>query len=318
MSPRRIAVTPGDPEGIGPEVGILALQALRDRSDVTFVPLGDEALWRRAAGLRGVPADLLRAEPVADPADLKLLHVDASEEWLQIPEVAAIATAVQGCLDGRFDAVCTGPIHKASLMERGFPYAGHTGFLAALCGLAPSDAVMVFAGGRLVVSLATTHIPLAEVPSRLTPAHIVRAARGGERVVRQRRPGAPVRVAVCGLNPHAGEDGLLGSEDRDVVAPAVAQLRANGMDASGPWPADTLFGRAVEGEFDLVVALYHDQGLIPVKTIDLGRSVNITAGLPIVRTSVDHGTARDIAWTARANGTSMIAALEMAAELACD
>jgi len=312
----RIAVTPGDPEGIGPEVGVVALQALQDRSDAIFVPLGDERLWQRAAKQRGLELEGFRCEPVQEARELRFPGLDSSTPWMKIPEIAAIATAVRGCLDGRFDAVCTGPIHKASLMAQGFPYPGHTGFLAALCGLDPQEAVMVFGGGSLLVSLATTHIPLAEVPVRLSTADIVRAAHGGARIARRLRPGGAVRVAVCGLNPHAGEGGLLGSEDQEVVAPAVAELQAGGMDASGPWPADTLFARAADGEFDLVVALYHDQGLIPVKTIDRGRSVNITAGLPIVRTSVDHGTARDIAWTAQADAGSMLAALEMASKLA--
>ncbi len=175
---------------------------------------------------------------------------------------------------------------------------------------------MMFAGGRLAVVLATVHVPLAEVPSALGVVDVVRAARAGVEQLRRGWSLAAPRVAVCGLNPHAGEGGTLGTEDAEVLVPAVAQLRGEGMDASGPHPADTLFARAASGEFDLVVANYHDQGLIPVKTLDFGRSVNITAGLPIVRTSVDHGTARDIAWTGSANASHAIAALEMAVRLA--
>lgn len=168
---------------------------------------------------------------------------------------------------------------------------------------------MAFSGGSLSVALATAHVPLMRVGEVLTTARIVRAGRTAAARLGARR------IAVCGLNPHAGEDGALGSEDADIVAPAVAELRALGLEASGPHPADTIFAQAVAGRFDLVVACYHDQGLIPVKTLDFGRSVNITCGLPIVRTSVDHGTARDIAGRGVAEAAHTVAALQMAARL---
>jgi 4-hydroxythreonine-4-phosphate dehydrogenase len=174
---------------------------------------------------------------------------------------------------------------------------------------------MFFAGGRLQVVLATVHLALADVPEALTGEAIVRAARAGADLLSARLGVARPRVAVCGLNPHAGEGGLLGVEDAEVIAPAVLELRQLGYDAHGPLPADTLFPKAARGEWDLVVAMYHDQGLIPVKTLDFGRSVNITAGLPIIRTSVDHGTARDIAWTGKANPEHAVAALQMARRL---
>ena len=271
-----------------------AWAAVRHRLDVALV--GPAPLWKRAAELRGVAGALPIFEPVAGA-------------W-GLPEVDAIEHAVRGCLEGRYAAVTTGPIHKADLLAAGFPHPGHTPYLALLCGLEPDDAVMLFSGGRLSVALATCHIPLGQVPERLTVQALVRAGREAATLL------DADRVAVCGLNPHAGEGGRLGHEDAAVVAPAVVALRACGLDASGPHPADTVFGRAARGEFDLVVACYHDQGLIPVKTLDFGRSVNITAGLPIVRTSVDHGTARDIAWTGRADATHTVAALDMAARLA--
>ena len=307
----RVAVTCGDPFGVGPEVGVVAAATAVDIAAITLI--GDSAVWERAAALRGVEWARLctvPAEPGADPEH------SVHPEVATIPEVSAIATAVRGCLDGRFDAVVTGPIHKADLQARGFRWSGHTPYLAHLCGRPESDAVMMFAGGRLAVVLATVHVPLAEVPSALGVVDVVRAARAGVEQLRRGWSLAAPRVAVCGLNPHAGEGGTLGTEDAEVLVPAVAQLRGEGMDASGPHPADTLFARAASGEFDLVVANYHDQGLIPVKTLDFGRSVNITAGLPIVRTSVDHGTARDIAWTGSANASHAIAALEMAVRLA--
>jgi len=303
----RIAVTPGDHEGIGPELALRLWQQLGSMDGVEFTLVGPATLWRRAADLVGVPAGGLRTlevDPAADP------------QWSHLAGVGEVATAVRGCLDGRFDAVCTGPLHKATLLEGGFPYMGHTPYLAALCGRDAGDAVMVFAGGRLTVALATVHVPLARVPAALTEPGIVRAALGLEDVVRRGWGAERPRIAVCGLNPHAGEEGRLGHEDAQVVAPAVARLREQGVDASGPWPADTVFGRALRGDFDAVVAAYHDQGLVAVKTLDFGCSVNITAGLPVVRTSVDHGTARDIAWQGIANADGIIAAARMAIRLA--
>ena len=304
-SPVRVAITLGDPLGIGPEVGVLAAVCAPEGCHPVLI--GDRALWERAAALRRLRLDGVEIVPVeaaADPA------------WGHVPELAAIATAVRGCLDGRWRAVSTGPIHKADLQQLGFPHSGHTPYLADLCGLDPDRAVMMFAGGELRVVLATVHVPLAEVPRILDTAAVVRVGRIGAEVVRRGWSMASPRVAICGLNPHAGERGTLGREDDEVVAPAVSALREDGIDASGPWPADTLFARAARGQFDLVVALYHDQGLIPVKTLDFGRSVNITAGLPIVRTSVDHGTARDLAWTGKADARHAVAALAMACRLA--
>ena len=305
MKPIRVAITCGDPLGVGPEVGVLSAVCAPEGCRPVLV--GERDLWERAADLRRVrlrDIEVLEPDPSADAA------------WGHVPELAAVATAVRGCLDGRFQGVCTGPIHKASLQEQGFPRSGHTPYLADLCGLPPDRAVMMFAGGSLTVVLATVHVPLADVPRLLRREDIVRVGRVAADVVRGGWRLAEPRVAVCGLNPHAGEAGTLGREDDEVVAPAVAALRDAGVDASGPWPADTVFARAAKGDFDLVVALYHDQGLIPVKTLDFGRSVNITAGLPIVRTSVDHGTARDIAWTGDADAKHAVAALAMACRLA--
>jgi 4-hydroxythreonine-4-phosphate dehydrogenase len=268
--------------------------------------VGDVDLWRRAAELRAVDLLGLRFEPSEPEADPR---------YGGLPEIAAVATAVRGCQSGRFAALVTGPIHKDSLQSRGFAHSGHTPYLAELCGMPADQAVMFFAGGRLQVVLATVHLPLAEVAVRLTLAAIVRAARAGADMLRERLGCPRPRIALCGLNPHAGEGGRLGSEDVEVVTPAVAELQRLGYEAAGPFPADTLFPSAARGDWDLVVAMYHDQGLIPVKTLDFGRSVNITAGLPIVRTSVDHGTARDIAWTGRADADHAKAALEMARRL---
>ena len=302
----RLAVTPGDHDGIGAELALRLWQQLEPSAGAQITLVGPRALWQRAAQLVGLRVE----ELVTAEVDLT-----ADPQWAHLPGVGEVATAVSGCLSGRFDAMCTGPLHKASLLERGFPYMGHTPYLAALCGRAAEDAVMVFAGGRLTVSLATVHLPLAEVSTALSTAGIVRAALGAADIVQRAHGIDRPRVAVAGLNPHAGEDGRLGDEEQRVVVPAVTALRAQGVDASGPWPGDTVFGRALCGEFDCVVAAYHDQGLVAVKTLDFGNSVNITAGLPLVRTSVDHGTARDIAWQGVARSDGMLAAARMAVRL---
>lgn len=308
-----VAVTCGDPEGIGPEVAVAAWASLRRSGELDeggAVLLGPSALWQRAADLVGLDGALRRELPCAeaDPSD--------AGDYGHIPEIAAVATGVMGCLSGRFGAVCTGPVHKKSLLDRGFPFQGHTPYLAYLCGLSPEEAVMVFAGGRLRVALATVHRPLRDVPDTLALRDIVWAGRAATDLLTRGLGLAAPRVAVCGLNPHAGEDGALGDEEQRIVSPAVGVLQRQGVDAHGPFPADTLFAAAARGDWDLVIALYHDQGLIPVKTLDFGTSVNVTAGLPIWRTSVDHGTARDIAWTGAANPQHMEAALRMARQLA--
>jgi 4-hydroxythreonine-4-phosphate dehydrogenase len=297
-----VALTPGDPLGVGAEVGVVAAS-----SCTGVVLIGEAALWRRAAELRGVDFDTLEVHPSDPGADPRYAH---------LPEIAAVATAVRGCQEGRFSAVVTGPIHKEALQARGFGFSGHTPYLADLCGLEPDAAVMLFAGGTLRVALATVHMPLSEVPEKLTVAAIARATRASAQMLQERLGVSRARIALCGLNPHAGEGGRLGTEEGDVVGPAAAVLRGEGLDVHGPFPADTLFARAARGEWDLVIAMYHDQGLIPVKTLDFGASVNITAGLPLVRTSVDHGTARDIAWTGKADPQHAVAALSMARRLA--
>jgi 4-hydroxythreonine-4-phosphate dehydrogenase len=301
----RVALTPGDPHGIGAEVGILAWAACREEADLFL--LGEAPLWERAALLRGIPRPA-GGFPVVEPSQsLRGRHV--------LPEIAAVAEAVAGCQDGRWDAVATGPIHKKRAQDAGFGHAGHTEFLSALCGLPPEQARMVFLGGRLVVALATVHLPLRLVPLHLDGPTVLHTIRVLDAILRGPLGLAHPRIACCGLNPHAGEEGMLGDEEGRVIAPAITEARASGIDVEGPLPGDSVFHRAILGRWDGVVALYHDQGLIPVKLLDSGQSVNVTAGLPIVRTSVDHGTARDIAWRGEARPESMIAAVRWAARL---
>ena len=232
-------------------------------------------------------------------------------------EIRAIRAGVAACLDGRARGLVTGPIHKGRLAARGFPYRGHTGFLGALCGVeAP---VMAFLGERIRVALVTVHIPLSRVPAAIDTERIVYTGRLAATALECELGIPRPRMLVCGLNPHAGDQGAIGVEDVDVVAPAVEALRAAGIDASGPFAAERAFRSALAGQGDLVLAMYHDQGLLPLKVLgglDGGTpAVNWTLGLPIVRTSVDHGTADDIAGRDVADPSSMEAAIVWALRL---
>lgn len=295
-----LVLTPG--MGIGPEV---SLRALAERP----------ALWSRlvlvgrAAALHAVGLDLPLV-PVqglrAAPRGLALLDPgDAAEP----AEAAAVRVGALACLQGRAAALVTGPIHKGRLAARGFPFSGHTDFLGHLCG---ADPVMAFAGGRFGVALVTVHIPLSAVPAALSVPGIVHVTRTAARAWREDLGVQRPRIAVCGLNPHAGEGGLLGPEEGTTIAPACAALRAEGWEVDGPVSAETAVMQAMAGRIDLIIAMYHDQGLVPLKAVDFGRTVNWTLGLPIVRTSVDHGTADALVGTGRADPASMLQALDLA------
>jgi 4-hydroxythreonine-4-phosphate dehydrogenase len=287
MNPR-IAITTGDPTGVGPEILVRALRAVDGFEPVVF---GPTAAVERAAALVGVEA------PSVCDCDGEL------------PEAVALERAVAACLDGECAALVTAPIHKRRLLDGGFGFVGHTEFLADRCD---RDVVMAFGGGKLRVALLTTHLPLRDVADAIHAEDVPRAAalfdQGLRRYFGMERP----RLALCGLNPHAGEEGKLGAEDAAILAPGVALARQRGIDLEGPLPADTLMARAARGGVDGVIACFHDQGLTAVKAVDFGRSVNFTLGLPFLRTSPDHGTAHDIAWTGRVDPSSMIAALRMA------
>jgi 4-hydroxythreonine-4-phosphate dehydrogenase len=224
-----------------------------------------------------------------------------------------IVRAVQDASVGRVQAIATAPINKAAFAAAELPWRGHTDLLAHLCGV--DEAVMMFWSDAIRVVLATVHIPLADVPAALTTDRMLRTIRVTSAAL-PRFGLADSRIAIAGLNPHAGEDGLLGPEESDSITPAIQAARSEGINVSGPFPADTLFVRASRGEFDVVIACYHDQGLIPVKLLAFGHAVNVTLGLPIIRTSVDHGTAFDIARQDKADPGSMIEAILLAARLA--
>lgn len=317
----------GDPAGIGPEIIVKAFLTGAAQELCTPFVMGDAALLRKTAGdlhadirinVIGSPSAAAAGKGVLDVLDLA--NVDLARHRWGKPDascgaaaVAYIRTAADLALTKRIAALVTAPISKEMMNAAGFPYAGHTELLAEATGT--REFGMLFVGGGLRVILATIHEALRDVPKLMTRERVLSAIRLGYRAVRQFGIAAP-RIGVAALNPHAGEGGLFGSEDEKVIAPAAAQARREGIDASDPVPADTLFHKALRGAYDLVVAMYHDQGLAPLKMIAFGRSVNVTVGLPIIRTSVDHGTAYDIAGTGRADPASLIEAIRIAVQLA--
>jgi 4-hydroxythreonine-4-phosphate dehydrogenase len=333
MSPAKsppIALTPivltmGEPAGIGGEIALKAWLARQPGDDCFFV-IDDPARLQDLAGRLGLsapiaaitsPSDTARAFAGALPVlprPLPLAVRDGVPEPANAPAViAAIELAATFCRSGEAAAMVTNPIHKATLTGAGFPHPGHTEFLGALAGAKPT---MMLAVPGLRVVPVTVHLRLAEVPAHLSIAAIVEAGLATARALASDLAIANPRLAVAALNPHAGESGTLGDEEAAIIAPAVAELRAQGIEVFGPAPADTLFHEAARARYDAALCMYHDQALIPLKTLDLAHGVNITLGLPFVRTSPDHGTALDIAGTGKADPSSLIAALHMAGEMA--
>ena len=305
-----IAITTGEPAGIGPQIAVAAAAA----SSLPTVLLGDAQLLRQAAACAGVgwplpPWVRIGHVAVEAPAVAGTLDVRNAGYVLRM-----LDAAVDGCLAGQYRAMVTAPVHKGVINDAGVPFTGHTEYLAQRTGAA--HVVMLLVGGGMRVALATTHLPLAQVPAAITGASLAATLDVLHGELR-RGFGLPrPRIGVAGLNPHAGEGGHLGREEIEVIAPALAAARARGIDATGPLPADTLFVPSMLSRFDAVLAMFHDQGLPVLKHASFGRGVNVTLGLPIVRTSVDHGTALDLAGTATADAGSMQAALALADELA--
>ncbi|MBN2370845.1 MAG: 4-hydroxythreonine-4-phosphate dehydrogenase PdxA [Vicinamibacteria bacterium] len=307
-----MALTMGDPAGVGPEIILRALDS-PERPDAAFVVYGPEASLAdraRRFGLR--PVGDLGVTMVDIPLEGDLVLGQCSPAGGHA-SARAVLRAAEDAMRGRVGGLVTAPLNKTSLHAAGYPWPGHTEMLAQIAKV--SDVAMMFVGGKLRVALVTIHRSLRSVPEAVTLGEVRRVARLVHRALplfdARRR-----RIALCGLNPHAGEGGLFGSEEQDVLEPASAALRAEGVDIEGPFPADTLFGRAARGEFDAVIALYHDQGLIPVKLAGFGRSVNVTLGLPFVRTSVDHGTAFDIVESGIADAGSLLEAMKIGVLLA--
>lgn len=299
-----IAVSTGEPAGIGPE---LCTSLLDKDGDARLVLVGDRSLLERTAR-RPLAEDAVLHVPLSAPSMPGRLDT-ANAGYV----LAMLDAAIDGCRAGRFDALVTAPVHKAVINDAGIPFTGHTEYLARRCGA--TQPVMMLVGGGLRVALATTHLPLRDVSAALTLERVVTVARILDADLRTKFGIERPRVLVCGLNPHAGEGGHLGREEIDVIAPALEQLRAEGLALTGPVPADTAFLPARLEGHDAVLAMYHDQGLPVLKHASFGHAVNVTLGLPIVRTSVDHGTALELAGTGRADPGSLRAALALAVEM---
>ncbi len=293
-----IALTSGEPAGIGPELCVAAARKFRG---ARVVVIGDRALLRGCAHVEHVPLATPRRAGKLEPANSRYV-------------LALLDRAIAGCLAGEYDAMVTAPVHKGVINDAGIAFTGHTEYLAAKAGAA--HVVMMLVGGGLRVALATTHLPLADVPRAITRAGLLQTLRVVHADLRTRFGIRRPRILVSGLNPHSGESGHLGTEERDTIEPAIAQARRLGIAAEGPIPADTLFVPARLRRADCVLALYHDQGLPVLKYASFGRGVNVTLGLPFVRTSVDHGTALDIAGKGRADAGSLLEALKLARKLA--
>jgi len=304
-----IAITTGEPAGIGPEIAVAAAAAARLRT----VLLGDRQLLQQAAVSAGLDWPLppwvgIEHFPTEAPVDAGRLDARNARYVLR-----TLDAAIDGCLRGRFRAMATAPVHKGVINDGGVPFTGHTEYLAERTGT--RHVVMLLVGGGMRVALATTHLPLAQVAGAITVDLLAATLDVLQHDLRSRFGLPRPRIGVAGLNPHAGEGGHLGREEIDVIEPALAAARARGIDAAGPLPADTLFVPSVLSRFDAVLAMFHDQGLPVLKHASFGHGVNVTLGLPIVRTSVDHGTALDLAGGG-ADAGSMKAALAMADELA--
>jgi len=313
MTRPRIAITTGEPAGIGPEIAAIAAA---DALDADLVLIGDEALLATRASAVGAPwpaRATVHHVPLATAA--RPGHLDVRNAAYVL---ATLDHAIDGALAGRYDAIVTAPVQKSVINDAGIVFTGHTEYLAARAK--SPQVVMMLAGdtahGPLRVALATTHLPLAEVPRALTVDGLVRVMQVLVHDLKQHFGIAQPRIAVMGLNPHAGESGHLGREEIEVIAPAIARLRSAGHAVDGPLPADTLFVPSFVRRYDAVLAMFHDQGLPVLKYATFGHGINITLGLPFIRTSVDHGTALDIAGTGRADAGSMRAALALAAQLA--
>lgn len=327
IPPQPVALTMGEPAGIGAEITLKAWQILRERP-LPFVLLDDAERIRILARAQAPDVEIRTVSTTAEAAEvfLKALPIiDRPLPHVAVPgrpdsanaqaTIESIREAVTLARNGLASAVVTNPIHKAVLMAAGFRHPGHTEFLGELCGLKDSP-IMMLASPALRVVPVTVHEPLAAAIAGLTTERIVRAGRITADALAHDLGIASPRVAVAGLNPHAGEEDRLGTEDRAIVAPAVAALKALGIHAEGPFPADTMFAPHARARYDVALCLYHDQALIPLKALDFAHGVDVTLGLPIVRTSPDHGTAFEIAGTGKADPTSLMAAIEMAHAMA--
>jgi 4-hydroxythreonine-4-phosphate dehydrogenase len=321
MATPRIAITAGEPAGIGPD---LVLELAADDFSAELVVIADPRLLEARAERLGLPLELTPYDETAAPrcGTASIVPVEMAvpcqpgilDKRNADYVLRTLRRACQGCLAGEFDAMVTAPVQKSIISEAGHPFSGHTEFLAEETGA--EEVVMLLTCEHLRVALATTHLALADVPAAITKDRLVSVLRVLHRDLRDRFGIAAPRIAVLGLNPHAGESGHLGREEIEVISPTLDSLRAEGLQLTGPLPADTAFTPRVLGQADAVLAMYHDQGLPVLKYASFGQAVNVTLGLPIIRTSVDHGTALDLAGRGGADAGSLRSAVQLAIELA--
>ncbi len=311
MERKRIAITMGDAGGIGPEVAVKAALAEEVQKVCRPTLIGDRRVLEEAARLSGL-ADAFGTVEIISPHRIEEFHKGGPGPESGRASYLYIKHAALECLAGRFHAMVTAPISKEALRMAGLPWPGHTEMLAELTST--EKYAMMLIGGPLRVVLATTHIPLRDVPERLSKGLIIEKTGLAFKAAAMLGLASPA-IAVAGLNPHCGEGGLFGREEIEVIRPALREARDRGLNVEGPLPPDVVFRLAYTGRIDVVVALYHDQGLIPLKMIAFDQGVNLTVGLPIIRTSPDHGTAYDISWRGSARPDSMIEAVKLAARL---
>jgi 4-hydroxythreonine-4-phosphate dehydrogenase len=319
----RIVITPGEPAGIGPDI---TLKIAQEKWSAELIAVCDPDLLIARAKILNLPLTLQEFDPIQSPTPhqpgvLKIYPLKSN-----IPSQAGLldsnnATyvlhclelATDYCLNGTADALVTGPVHKSIINEAGIEFTGHTEFLAKHCHA--EEVIMLFVAGDIKVALVTTHLPLSDVPRAITKEKIIQITRLLNQELKNRFSLPHPHILVCGLNPHAGEMGHLGREEIEIITPALQQLQKEGINVEGPMPADTIFTKKYLENTDVILAMYHDQALPVVKYLGFGHAVNVTLGLPIIRTSVDHGTALDIAGTEAADAGSMMAAVELAIKL---
>jgi 4-hydroxythreonine-4-phosphate dehydrogenase len=324
MKKKRIAITMGEPGGIGPEVIVKALHRADTSNYCTPVVIGDAEVMRDAVSLTRLPIKIKTISSLSQskPArgSIELLDIKSHSPFKKgVPSknagravVSYIREAVSLALKNRVSAIVTAPISKESLKLAWHKWPGHTELLAELTGT--KDFAMMFVSDKLKIILCTIHIPLKDVPKKINEKVVlktIRLAKKGADMLGIKNPG----LAVAGLNPHAGESGIIGKEEIAVIMPAIRKAFDEGIKVSGPYPPDVVFHKAYNGDYDMVVCMYHDQGLIPFKMLAFDTGVNVTVGLPIIRTSPDHGTGFDIAWKNKANPSSMIEAIKLATRL---
>lgn len=320
MKTKRLAVTAGEPAGIGPDLAVMLTQSAFDHE---LVVIADPTLLAERADQLGIPIQLKAVNLTQPPQPSQKGEICYLPVDLAVPVQAGqlnadnshyvlttLAKAADGCMQGQFAAVITAPVHKGIINDAGIAFSGHTEFFAERAGVA--KVVMMLATPELRVALATTHLPLSAVSGAINQPDLLKVIQIIHLALQQQFALPQPKIAVCGLNPHAGEGGHLGREEIDIIEPAIKTATAQGINVTGPWPADTIFVKSRLTDYDVVLAMFHDQGLPVLKHQGFGEAVNITLGLPYIRTSVDHGTALDLAATGKAQVGSLLAAVNMA------